>query len=79
MSGHSKWASIKHKKGAADAKRGAAFTKMIREITTIAKNGGGNPETNSALRSLPHPGRKCRLGSTSHPRRRNRRPVASSP
>ena len=51
MSGHSKWASIKHKKGAADAKRGAAFTKMIREITTVAKNGGGDPKTNSALRA----------------------------
>jgi YebC/PmpR family DNA-binding regulatory protein len=51
MSGHSKWASIKHKKAAADSKRGAAFTKMIREITAQAKAGGGNPETNSALRS----------------------------
>src|SRR5262245_29292945 len=51
MSGHSKWASIKHKKGAADAKRGAAFTKMIREITTAAKNGGGNPDTNPRLRT----------------------------
>ena len=51
MSGHSKWATIKHKKGAADAKRGAAFTKMIREITTVAKNGGGNPDTNPALRA----------------------------
>jgi len=43
MSGHSKWASIKHKKAATDAKRGAAFTKMIREITAAAKDGGGNP------------------------------------
>ncbi|MCA9405436.1 MAG: YebC/PmpR family DNA-binding transcriptional regulator [Candidatus Omnitrophica bacterium] len=51
MSGHSKWASIKHKKAATDAKRGAAFTKMIKEITVVAKNGGGNPETNAALRS----------------------------
>ena len=51
MSGHSKWASIKHKKAAADSKRGAAFTKMIREITAVAKSGGGNPETNAALRS----------------------------
>lgn len=51
MSGHSKWASIKHKKAATDSKRGAAFTKMIREITAIAKSGGGNPETNTALRS----------------------------
>ncbi|VAW19842.1 Probable transcriptional regulatory protein YebC, partial [hydrothermal vent metagenome] len=44
-------ASIKHKKAATDAKRGAAFTKMIREITTIAKAGGGNPDTNAALRT----------------------------
>jgi YebC/PmpR family DNA-binding regulatory protein len=51
MSGHSKWASIKHKKGAADAKRGAAFTKMIRELTSAAKDGGGNPENNSRLRA----------------------------
>jgi len=51
MSGHSKWASIKHKKGAADAKRGAAFTKMIREITAAAKAGGGNPDGNARLRS----------------------------
>ena len=51
MSGHSKWASIKHKKAATDAKRGAAFTKMIREITAQAKAGGGNPETNAGLRS----------------------------
>jgi len=51
MSGHSKWASIKHKKAATDAKRGAAFTKMIREITAIAKSGGGSPETNAALRT----------------------------
>ncbi|MCA9398806.1 MAG: YebC/PmpR family DNA-binding transcriptional regulator [Sinomicrobium sp.] len=51
MSGHSKWASIKHKKAATDAKRGAAFTKMIKEITVVAKNGGGNPDTNAALRS----------------------------
>lgn len=51
MSGHSKWASIKHKKGAADAKRGAAFSKMAKELTVIAKNGGGNPDTNATLRN----------------------------
>jgi len=51
MSGHSKWASIKHKKAATDSKRGAAFTKMIREITAQAKSGGGNPETNTGLRA----------------------------
>lgn len=51
MSGHSKWASIKHKKGAADAKRGRLFTKLIREITVAAKDGGGNSDTNSRLRT----------------------------
>jgi len=51
MSGHSKWASIKHKKGAADAKRGRLFTKLIREITVAAKAGGGSPDTNPVLRS----------------------------
>ena len=50
MSGHSKWSSIKHKKGAADAKRGKIFTKLIREITTAARIGGGDPESNSRLR-----------------------------
>lgn len=50
MSGHSKWASIKHKKGAADAKRGQLFTKLIKEITAAAKAGGGSPEANPRLR-----------------------------
>ena len=51
MSGHSKWATIKHKKAATDAKRGAAFTKIIREVTAAAKAGGGNAETNTRLRA----------------------------
>lgn len=50
MSGHSKWATIKHKKGAADAKRGQLFTKLIKEITIAAKN-GGKPDTNPRLRT----------------------------
>ena len=50
MSGHSKWSTIKHKKGAADAKRGRLFTKMIREITMAAKQAGGAPESNPRLR-----------------------------
>ena len=49
MSGHSKWATIKHKKAATDAKRGQLFTKLIKEIT-IAARGGGNPDTNPRLR-----------------------------
>ncbi len=51
MSGHSKWAKIKHKKAGTDAKRGAAFTKIIREITAAAKDGGGNMEHNIRLRA----------------------------
>ena len=50
MSGHSKWATIKHKKGAADAKRGRLFTKLIREITVSAKMGGGDAGGNPRLR-----------------------------
>lgn len=50
MSGHSKWHSIKHKKAAADAKRGKIFTRHIREITYAAKMGGGDPDANAALR-----------------------------
>ena len=50
MSGHSKWATIKHKKGAADAKRGKVFTRLIKEITIAAKFGGGDPDGNPRLR-----------------------------
>ena len=50
MSGHSKWHSIKHQKGIADAKRGAAFTKLANVITMAAKTGGGDPEFNFSLR-----------------------------
>ncbi len=50
MSGHSKWATIRRAKGAADAKRGAAFTKLTREIVAAAREGGGNPEFNVRLR-----------------------------
>lgn len=51
MSGHSKWSSIKHKKGAADAKRGKVFTKLIKEITVAARMGGGDPNANPRLRT----------------------------
>ncbi|MDI6641368.1 MAG: YebC/PmpR family DNA-binding transcriptional regulator [Elusimicrobiota bacterium] len=50
MSGHSKWAGIKHKKALVDAKRGKLFTKLIRELTIAARQGGGNPDNNPALR-----------------------------
>src|SRR2546422_10625686 len=52
MSGHSKWHTIKHKKGAADAKRGRVFTKLIKEITVAARVGGGDPEGNPRLRTV---------------------------
>jgi len=51
MSGHSKWSSIKHKKGAADAKRGRIFTKLIKEITVAARMGGGDADGNPRLRA----------------------------
>jgi len=51
MSGHSKWSSIKHKKGAADAKRGKIFTKLIKELTVAARLGGGDPGGNPRLRT----------------------------
>lgn len=51
MSGHSKWATIKRKKGAADAKRGKLFTRLGKEITIAARDGGGDPEMNPALRT----------------------------
>ncbi len=51
MSGHSKWASIKHKKAATDAKRGKIFTRMIKEIMIAAKQGGGDPDANPRLRT----------------------------
>jgi YebC/PmpR family DNA-binding regulatory protein len=52
MSGHSKWHTIKHKKGAADAKRGKIFTRIIKELTVAARNGGGDPDTNPRLRTV---------------------------
>jgi YebC/PmpR family DNA-binding regulatory protein len=51
MSGHSKWATIKHKKGALDAKRGKVFTRLIKEIAMAAKAGGGDPDHNARLRT----------------------------
>ncbi|MEJ2043885.1 MAG: YebC/PmpR family DNA-binding transcriptional regulator [Reinekea sp.] len=52
MAGHSKWANIRHRKAAQDAKRGKVFTKIIRELVVAAKNGGGLPEDNPTLRSV---------------------------
>ena len=52
MSGHSKWHTIKHKKGAADAKRGKIFTRLIKELTVAARGGGGDPAMNPRLRTI---------------------------
>ena len=52
MSGHSKWHTIKHKKGAADAKRGKIFTRLIKELTVAARGGGGDPNMNPRLRTI---------------------------
>jgi YebC/PmpR family DNA-binding regulatory protein len=52
MAGHSKWANIKHRKAAADSKKGKVFTRLIKEITVAAKMGGGDPDTNPRLRMM---------------------------
>lgn len=63
MSGHSKWSTIKHKKGAADAKRGRLFTKLIKEITMSARVGGGTVESNPRLRSAVQAAKKASMPS----------------
>ncbi|HEV8269265.1 MAG TPA: YebC/PmpR family DNA-binding transcriptional regulator [Thermoanaerobaculia bacterium] len=63
MSGHSKWSTIKHKKGAADAKRGRLFTKLIKEITMSAKVGGGAIDSNPRLRSAVQAAKKASMPS----------------
>ncbi len=52
MSGHSKWATIKHKKGAADVRRGKLFAKLIRQVELAAREGGGDPDSNATLRAM---------------------------
>lgn len=61
MSGHSKWSTIKHKKAAADAKRGKAFTRLAKEITIAAREGDGNPEFNPALRLAVDKAKKANM------------------
>jgi len=63
MSGHSKWSTIKHKKAAADAKRGKAFTRVIREITMAAREGGGDADGNARLRSAIIAAKECNMPS----------------
>ncbi|MFH1037982.1 MAG: YebC/PmpR family DNA-binding transcriptional regulator [PVC group bacterium] len=61
MSGHSKWASIKHKKGAKDAKRGKLFSKLVKEITVAARRGGGEIDANSQLRAVVQAARDANM------------------
>jgi YebC/PmpR family DNA-binding regulatory protein len=61
MSGHSKWATTKHKKAAVDAKRGKLFTKLIKEITVAARSGGGSPEANPRLRVAMQKAREANM------------------
>jgi YebC/PmpR family DNA-binding regulatory protein len=63
MSGHSKWKTNKAKKGAADAKRGALFTKLIKELVVVAREGGGNPDTNSRLRAVMQKAKEANMPS----------------
>ncbi len=61
MAGHSKWANIRHRKAAQDAKRGKIYTKLAREITVAAREGGGDPETNPRLRAAIERARKFNM------------------
>jgi len=61
MAGHSKWANIKHKKAKEDGKKAKVFTKIIKEITIAAREGGGNPDTNPRLRLLMEKGREANM------------------
>jgi YebC/PmpR family DNA-binding regulatory protein len=61
MAGHSKWANIKHRKAAADAKKGKVFTRLIKEITVAAKAGGGDPDTNPKLRLMLDKAREANM------------------
>ena len=63
MSGHSKWHTIKHKKGAADAKRGKVFTRLIKELTIAARGGGGDPDMNPRLRTIIAEAKACNMPS----------------
>src|SRR5436309_1938446 len=78
MSGHSKWHSIKHKKGAADAKRGKIFTRLIKELTVAARAGGGDPDMNPRLRTIIADARQNH-SPADHIKRRIRRGTGEEP
>src|SRR3970040_1915083 len=65
MAGHSKWANIKHRKAAADAKKGKVFTRLIKEITVAAKLGGGDPNANPRLRLAMDKAREANMAKDS--------------
>src|SRR5688500_5416693 len=65
MAGHSKWANIKHRKAAADAKKGKVFTRLIKEITVAARLGGGEPDTNPRLRLAMDKAREANMAKDS--------------
>jgi YebC/PmpR family DNA-binding regulatory protein len=65
MAGHSKWANIKHRKAAADAKKGKVFTRLIKEITVAARLGGGDPDMNPRLRLAMDKGREANMAKDS--------------
>ena len=65
MAGHSKWANIKHRKAAADAKKGKVFTRVIKEITVAAKMGGGDPDSNPRLRLAMDKAREANMAKDS--------------
>lgn len=65
MAGHSKWANIKHRKAAADAKKGKVFTRLIKEITVAARLGGGDPESNPRLRLAMDKAREANMAKDS--------------
>jgi transcriptional/translational regulatory protein YebC/TACO1 len=73
MSGHSKWHSIKHKKGAADAKRGKLFAVLIRQIEIAARSGGGDPASNATLRQHGPKGARQLVAGRHHPARHQAR------
>jgi hypothetical protein len=77
MSGHNKWSSIKHKKGATDAKRGKIFTRIVKEIILAAKAGGGDPEMNPRLRTAVNTAKENNMPKDNIDGRSARTPVKS--
>ena len=72
MAGHSKWSNIKHRKAGQDAKRAKVFTKIIRELTVAARDGGGNPEDNASLRSVIEKAKSAQMSKDTMERAINR-------